>query len=509
MAPGRMQAVILVEVSDPDPDDAARAPGAPSDSLSWRLVPAWRWLSQRGRPWWPLVAALVVLVAAAGAVSAAREQARAARLTAAPGVLTPLTASLHALWREQQQGFSQVDGVGSNLLLFGPDPRGVLAVVSVDKLSGRRRWSAPLPEMTPSGDVWCVALGGSDRRDQARLACRVVTASAVDIRTGNYRPQGPVGLLVLDAGTGARLADRELDSVNVGLAPFGHDLVVTQVLPDGRAQVSRQDPVTGLPRWTFRSAQPIGSAAWDLPSLAPSVQHGVIIANGPVSWAFTGDGTVLGEWHLTGGDQASAGGWSLDVAVLPDGRFAVGESGGASSRGQEYGTVSSSDARDGFTIPGPVLQPGVDDGSAADLLLTTARNGAGVVALDAGTGNRRWESPTTLKGGTILLDGRLIGIARSPTAVTGIELTALDTRTGRLLWTVRLPAAGQPEQVLTDGRLLVVPMYAPEAGAVLVAFDPADGRSRWRVQVPARLHHLAVVDRRLYALTEGELIALS
>ena len=218
---------------------------------------------------------------------------------------------------------------------------------------------------------------------------------------------------------------------------------------------------------------------------------------------------MLGEWHLTGGDQASAGGWFLDVAVLPDGRFAVGESGGASSPGQEYGTVSSSDARDGFPIPGPVLQPGVDDGSAADLLLTTARNGAGVVALDAGTGNRRWESPTTLKGGTILLDGRLIGIARSPTAVTGIELTALDTRTGRLLWTVRLPAAGQPEQVLTDGRLLVVPMYAPEAGAVLVAFDPADGRSRWRVQVPARLHHLAVVDRRLYALTEGELIALS
>jgi hypothetical protein len=218
---------------------------------------------------------------------------------------------------------------------------------------------------------------------------------------------------------------------------------------------------------------------------------------------------VLGEWHLTGGDQASAGGWFLDVAVLPDGRFAVGESGGASSPGQVYGTVSASDARDGFTIPGPVLQPAVDDGSAADLLLTTGRDGAGVSAMDASTGIRRWESPTTMQGGTILLDGRLIGIVGgSSAAVAGSELTALDTRTGRLLWTVRLPAAGQPEQVLTDGHLLVVPLYDHAAGAVLVAFDPADGRSRWRVQMPARLHHLAVVDRRLYALTEGELIAL-
>jgi len=487
-----MQEVLLVEVVDLD--SAAVVHG--SAELADR-GPARDRVVRALRRRWPVAAGLVVLLLVGAVAAGVRARDRVARLAAQPGVLAPLDPSLHEVWREPMRGWGQLITVGGDILLFGPDEHQAAAVVSFDGITGRQKWSAPLPEMPGRGDVRCVALGGARPADAARVACRVLPVSSVGADEG---PAGPATLVVLDASTGRRVAQHRLDSVNVSIVPFGSDLVLTEVGADGHATVQRADPITGQVRWTFRSAQPLRSPSgpfW----FDPSVQHGVIVANGPVTWAFAPDGKVLGEWHLQGGDWSVTGGWGLNVTVLPDGRFAVGESGGVGLTDADYGTVSTTAARDGFRIPGPVLSPSVDDGSAPGILFTVPTGHLGAIAFDFGTGKRMWESNWAHVGGALVLDGRLI-------AMTGGRLLAVDARSGRQLWSVEVPRGNYGEQLFTDGRVVVVPMYDPDRGAVLTAFAAADGREQWMASLPAGTNHFEVSNHRLVALTDQDLVAL-
>lgn len=506
MARVQMQDVILVEVADLGRDDVAHVPGDDdggeegNGSASGRTRTsgrAWR----RLRRWWPLAAGLVVLLVGGSVSAGLRVRDRTARLAALPGVLAPLDPSLRELWRVPMRGWGQVGTGGGDVLLFGRDDQGQDAVEMLDGTTGERRWVTSLPELTTTGDVWCVPLDDAGRGDAAHIVCKLVASSMIDAQDGYYRPEGAARLVVLDASTGRRVAERTMDSPDVFAEPLGRDLIVAEVLADGHAKVTRQAAVTGEVRWTFRSAQPLrepsGGPVW----LYPSVQHGVIVANGPVTWAFAADGTVLGEWHLEGGDWAVRGGWGLDVTVLPDGRFAVGESGGVGLSDDQYGTVSTTDARDGFPIPGPVLQPVVDDGSAPNILFTVPTGSGGLVALDPATGERLWEFHSIPWGDALVLDGRLF-------AVVGRSLRAFDARSGHPLWTADVPMGNHSQQVLTDGRVILVPVFDPELGTAVTAFDPADGRKRWTAQLPTGVSYLAVADGRLLAMTDRDLIAL-
>lgn len=78
----------------------------------------------------------------------------------------------------------------------------------------------------------------------------------------------------------------------------------------------------------------------------------------------------------------------MDVTVLADGRFVMGGSHYPSDH--PYGTVSASDADDGFPIDGPLLALEVDDGRASDLLLTVPEESCEIIAFDARTGERVW-----------------------------------------------------------------------------------------------------------------------
>jgi len=305
---------------------------------------------------------------------------------------------------------------------------------------------------------------------------------------------------VLDSGTGQQVAARDVPSDTVGVAGLGQDLIVTSILADGRADVVRQDAVTGQARWTFRSPEPLGGPGAGPVWLYPNVERGVVVVNGPVTWAFDADGRVLGEWHLQGGDWAVRGGWGLDVTVLPDGRFAVGESGGVGLGNDAYGTVSATDSRDGFAIPGPVLEPVADDGSASDVLFTRPADG-GMAALDAKTGTPLWSAGRQPWGDALVLDHRLI-------VIDGRNLKAIDARSGEVLWTVHVAMGNHEQRVLTDGRSVLVPRYEAVRGSVLTAFDPADGRERWTADLPPGANRLVVVHGRLLAMTTQDLVAL-
>jgi len=368
--------------------------------------------------------------------------------------------------------------------------------VSFVAATGVQRWLTPLPAATAPGEVWSCA----PFVKVAYVVCRLVIPAAIDEQQAITRPAAPTRLVVLDAGTGAQLAERTTVGTGLMFAQLGTDLIVSEVMPDGHARVTRQDPVTGAVRWTFRSEQALltlGPSTW----LRPSVQQGVVVVTGPVNWALSASGRLLGEWHLRGGDGAVRGGWGLDLTVLLGGRFAVGESGGVGLSDAEYGTVSATDARDGFRIRGPVLEPVADDGSAADLLLTTPRDIGGIVAQDAATGTVLWSHGNMPWGGAVVLDGRLI-------VVVGRELKAFDAHSGAELWAVPIPRGNHAEQVFTDGRVVLVPRYDPTRGPFLAAFDPADGRALWAAPLARGVTQLAARGGRLVELTGRDLIVL-
>ena len=157
--------------------------------------------------------------------------------------------------------------------------------------------------------------------------------------------------------------------------------------------------------------------------------------------------------------------------------------------------------RGGVRVAGLVVQPSVDDGSAAEVLFTIPGRRGGLVAFDSRTGDRVWESDVSRWTDPLVLDGRLI-------AAVGPELRAVDDRTGELLWQVRVAAIDNPKQVLTDGLVVFVHAVDPRHGAVLRAFDPADGRERWNVRLPAGVRQFSVARGRLLATTDRDVVAL-
>ena len=509
MVRSQLQHVILVEVdATTDRDDAgrdsagrgalrgaARAPGGPDEPNPPGARMAGR-LAGGLRRSWPLVAAvIVVLVLVLGsAIPELRVRQRFARLADLPGVLAPVDSSLREQWRAPGQGWGELVGIGDRIVVFGRDPTGAMGVTALDAATGEQVWRTPFAAVTARGTLTCVPPDA----DESHLVCLVQTGALTD---GDPDRATPTRLVVLAADTGRKVADRALRSNNAGAVSLGSDVVVTQVLPDARAAVTRLDPVTGDTRWAFRSRavlrKPSTGPAW----LYPIVENGVVVANGPVTWAFTADGAVLGEWHLQGGDWAVRGGWGLGVSVLRNGWFAVGEDGGVGLSDEDYGTVSETDARDGFSIPGPVLVPVVDDGSAPDVLLTAPAGRGGVVAIEGTTGERLWTAGTSTWGSALVLDGRVIESA-------GGELRAYDARTGLPLWTVSVPMGNHANQVLTDGRLVLVPRFDLTLGGVVTAVDPADGRVQWTAALPPRTGGLVVVAGHLLVATGRDLIAM-
>lgn len=122
----------------------------------------------------------------------------------------------------------------------------------------------------------------------------------------------------------------------------------------------------------------------------------------------------------------------------------------------------------------------------------------GTLALDAATGRQAWKS----YGG-----GYLFPIAAGPgmvfCAAYGGAVTAVNSRTGRVLWRDDLKA------IIVDGVTPVVAVYnggtvytaaspAPYTTGFIVALGSAAGRRKWTVHTPAPISALAVADGVVY-----------
>ena len=86
---------------------------------------------------------------------------------------------------------------------------------------------------------------------------------------------------------------------------------------------------------------------------------------------------------------------------------------------------------------------------------------------------------------------------------------ALDVGTGLGLWDHDAARGAGAWEVLTDGRLVLVPTDDGEGGVVLAARRLQTGEEAWRVALPGEVLAIDEVDgRTLLVLTEEELVAL-
>ena len=506
-----------VELDDGGPDDggpgagdeAARSRGDPGQgqrepvsavAAGGGVGPA-LWARRR----WLLLACALAMLAAVVVVDGVRARARDAHLAAVAGLLEPMDSSLREVWTQPGGwGHPAVHGPDLMVSLFG-DPREGFRLVGNDIVTGEQRWDVALPEVASELDVGCRALGpdvqglisvfharSGPRAVSTHIVCRLVVPAAPGAELPAHGPGSEARLVVLDAQTGERVSDRSLEYGFGTVETLGSDILVTTVLSDGRVQVTREDPLTGRVRWTARSEQPLpGAGSEQGPrALETRTEHGVIVVSGLMALALSEDGEVLGEWPEEGGQRP------VELTVLADGRFVVGS---PSVQGP-YGTVSASDAGNGFPIDRPLLRLAVDDGSASDLLFTTSATAAEIVALDARTGEPRWSAEATPEDWELLLDDRLI-------TTFGDDLVAVDTRTGKRLWTapddlrVRRP-------LLTDGHVVLFATGYDDQEPILTAVDITDGRVLWTAAGPPGTVAFFEIGRRLIALQQEQMTRL-
>lgn len=459
------------------------------------------------------VAAVVVLVAVvSGAVEVVRERERAALMSAVPRVLDPLDPSIAAAW--------SIPGGWEHSLILGPattigDAGLTLAVfatengsalVANDLDTGAELWRAPLPALRgrPRDSVQCRVLGdGTPPTTAAHVVCRFVVPLARGVDRPPYGPGAETRLVVLDARTGERVTERSLGVGYWAMDAVEGDVVLVEIPADGRPVVTREDPVAGTVHWTFRGDIPMPSAGLTAgPPARPfvTVQGDVITVVGPATWALTGHGREIDRWGPVS-DPANS---FIDVAVLPDGRFAV------ATVSLQPELVETTDAwvvtpgtREGFSLAAGLSGPVVDDGSASDILLTDSPGSRRMTAVDSRTGRTRWSVDYGNSSSDVLvLDRRMIR------AVDG-RVVAVDTRTGSVLWTALEGDLMIPhQQLLTDGDVVLVPTGSDGEAMTLHALDLEDGRTRWTATGPAGVFAYFALDGRLVALQHETTVLL-
>ncbi|MFS0705704.1 PQQ-binding-like beta-propeller repeat protein [Cellulomonas sp. 179-A 9B4 NHS] len=508
--------VELTEADDHAPDGRAAAPVAGPEPGAGDVPapggPARRRPSRRT----VLVSGGLVVAVAAGLVVAQqvadrRDAERLARLATVPGVVAPVETPLEVLWSWSSGGLglpAAVDGWYDPAVLVGlrVADDAAATLVAVAGGTGEETWTVPLVPAagplggapTPSG-VACAALpaAGTDR-----VVCVASDAYTVWEGTSSYATAPTTSrLLVVDGRTGEVVAEHGTDPAD---GPPAHDLAVA----DGRAVLLAAeaggegvlravDPVTGTEAW--RTPLPPDDPAGLSGQLAgpggtlARLRDGTLVVlrgSGDSLLVDPADGTVLREVP-----RGSTPALSPQLRTPGGVAWGVGASGTADLVRTDGASTTVVLPTGDLTFPGAHVPVLVDDGSAGDLVL--ARDGAGVRALDPGTGDARWQVDAGVARSAHVLEGR-VHLESAAGVVT------VDAATGDELWRRERAGSAPATAPLVDGRLLweAERTTAPGGGlgADLVGLDPADGTERARVPLPAGLTEVSPYGGRLVGL---------
>ncbi|MGV8965820.1 MAG: PQQ-binding-like beta-propeller repeat protein [Cellulomonas sp.] len=514
-----MQSVVLVEadaagapaVADRDDhpgplaeEPADRGPG------SAHLAAARTWALRR---WWPVAAALVLVVGTGALVSDRREAARVAALAGIPGFLSPLDGPVAELWRARDEQYIGLSVLGNLVLGVAYQTDGTTDVVGLDALSGAVTWRTPV--LSGRSDVntgWtsCVLPArrgpGEPTAENAVAACIVVDTSET-VAGSDYGATFPTAarLLLIDAYDGAVRAEQDV-AASTSVSTLGADLLISYVDADGRAHVRRTDALASTDRWTFTSPERVPADDDQYPQLQTVVNDDVVLANASVFSSSGGNSTGT-SWALAGAtgallhtEEDAAGGW-VDVAT--GGSTLLTPVSADPSSGTRVVDVASGRA---FTADAVATWMAADDRSLPGLLVMQSLSGADLVAYELATGTPRWTVRADGANGTVVVDGRIIRAGSK-------EITAIDGRTGKAVWTTPLQQPGSAGyqyggpggSLATDGRLVL--LTRPDGGGqVLAAYGLDDGRERWTVPVDQSLY-LTPVEGRLFGWSQNGYVA--
>ncbi len=536
-APGRdMQDVVLVEESDA-PLGAAGELTDSEASSSWepsgpsRAGAGLTWLL-RTRATWSLVAVgLAIVVATTGAVTAQQERARIAALAGLPGILRPLDGPVTELWRvgpgTGTMFINGLTGLGGRVLLTENSMQGKTDVVALDARTGEEAWRVQArPAHEPAADGTSgygaganCAFPRSEEAQPAPVVACVVTdeTTSVPVDGGGQMIVGTrAHLLVIDATTGAVVSESPTDPTT-SVALLGPDLITGQYAADGRVRVTRSGVRHGTLGWTFTSPDPVSNDAAGQRNLWVWASEGLIGVSayggtggdgrplGGASWLLLPDGAVVRKQVAGPGDGYTSlgvlrgGSMFVESTTTPTGAFAS--------------VLTDADTGRAVTVEATSTGARPDDGSLGGAILMQSTDGA-LLAYDLAKEQQRWTSAAAANGGgggggggggPMVLDGRVVR-SRSDGS-SAVDITSIDGRTGETIWSTSVKS-NQGGSLLTDGRLVLVSRTEPttRAGAVITAYDLADGRQRWEVPIGEE-QWLVEIDGRLFGVSGPSLVA--
>lgn len=361
------------------------------------------------RRWWPAPVAVVLALGAAQAVADHRDEARADRLRATPGVLAEtVTAPLDATpWGTSDamglvaSGTRTPHGLVAGVLVPGTgDPA---AVVALDAGTGDEVWRAEIGALpTEDGYTRSAACSSGTTGPADALWCAVTDGPAGD--------RGPetTRLVRVDLADGAVTVLRELEPRAEALVVG--DVLVVATRQDGAVLLVGSGRDDGVERW--RTELP--DAVDEMYSSGWLTQQG-----GHVVVPCAADGYPLPL--------------SPDDGSLPQVQPVLAQDGdGPVLRGVDpaTGDVRWERRSEPSPLSGYLLLEGVLYGS----------DGATVWALDAASGEGLWSVPAAPAEGTWLMtDGRHLLRAERADGATDVGLSAYDLGSGRRAWTTPLP----------------------------------------------------------------------
>lgn len=401
---------------------------------------------------WPVVAAVLAVLASAGvATQGAALAAQERRLAAATGVVRSLAAPWREVW--QADGTSFLGLVGDEILLTGP---GYQSVLAVDAATGVERWVAE--DVAENGYCQVVDLDAElvawfdvpSRLDppRARVVC---TQNAVAAADGAMSTT--LAGLVLDPTTGEVLQRVEgvVDGSGGSVATVGEVLTLAGAVA-GRAWAEGWSLVTGDRLWSWTGEAPGDEVWWS--------------TGGPYLWLYGADTVVL---DARTGERADG-----DVDVVATSATLAG---GRTARsvfpidGSPEVVVTDAGGSELYRAPGYHLPAQYRDATAGEVLVVTGTSG-GTEALETSTGESLWEVAPQLAS--------LAHVGGVLVSTDGSTTTARDARTGEELWVLE-PGSGWPS-IVTDGRRLAI--VAPDALDELVVLRLSDGAEIRRDPLP-------------------------
>jgi outer membrane protein assembly factor BamB len=314
------------------------------------------------------------------------------------------------------------------------------------------------------------------------------------------------------------------------------DLVVSATGHDAPARVRAYEARTGTPRWTYRTRpnafiRAVGSG-WVIVAADFGPLIGLELATGKERWRFelaslqaAQYGTIAGDTLIIGTTYTSEG--AVDPPVVYALELATGR--------QRWRTVL--DRGTDLQWAAPVV-----DGGTVLVADTLSHEGSAPTshlwALDAGTGQRRWQAdlhasrqgffaePPVPAAGLVYVatasrrllalevdSGREVWAARGFPVVAGVRdglviaaiedrLAALDAGSGTRRWELPVRGGGERWPVLAGDTV-----YLASADEVL-SVDAATGTVRWRVPAGPAVGPPVRVGQRLYVATRSRLLAL-